>query len=304
MPIKIPDSLPACAVLESENIFVMTERRAMHQDIRPLNLLILNLMPTKIVTETQLLRKLSNTPLQITVELLQTSSYIGHNTDTSHLDSFYTTFDQIKGKKYDGMIITGAPVENMEFDQVDYWAELCEIMEWTKTHVHSTLHICWGAQAGLYYHYGIPKRSLPQKLFGVYEHKVLKPSSPLFRGFDDVFYAPNSRYTEVWEEDIRRVPELEMMASGEESGVFAVKSTDSRRFFILGHPEYDSDTLAKEYFRDVDKGLDIAVPANYFPGDDPGKAPIVRWRSAGQLLYTNWLNYYVYQTTPYDLQNI
>lgn len=304
MPIKIPDSLPARAVLEGENIFVMTEHRAMHQDIRPLNLLILNLMPTKIVTETQLLRKLSNTPLQISVDLLQTASYVGHYTDASHLDSFYTTFDQIKDKKYDGMIITGAPVENMEFNQVDYWAELCEIMEWTKTHVHSTLHICWGAQAGLFYHYGIPKRSLNQKLFGVYEHKVLKPNSPWFRGFDDVFYAPNSRYTEVWESDIRAVEDLEMMAAGDESGVFAVKSTDSRRFFILGHPEYDPDTLAREYFRDVDKGLDIAVPANYFPEDDPKNAPIVRWRSAGQLLYTNWLNYYVYQTTPYDIRNI
>ena len=304
MPIKIPDSLPARAVLESENIFVMTEHRAMHQDIRPLNLLILNLMPTKIVTETQLLRKLSNTPLQIEVDLLQTASYVGHYTDVSHLDSFYTTFDQIKDKKYDGMIITGAPVENMEFDQVDYWNELCEIMEWTKTHVHSTLHICWGAQAGLYYHYGIPKRSLTAKLFGVFEHKVLKPNSPLFRGFDDVFFAPNSRYTEVWEEDIRAVPELELMATGEESGVFAVKSTDSRRFFVLGHPEYDPDTLAREYFRDVDKGLDIAVPVNYFPDNNPANAPLVRWRSAGQLLYTNWLNYYVYQTTPYDLRNI
>ncbi len=304
MPIKIPDSLPARAVLEGENIFVMTEHRAMHQDIRPLNLLILNLMPTKIVTETQLLRKLSNTPLQISVDLLQTASYIGHYTDSSHLDSFYTTFDQIKDKKYDGMIITGAPVENMEFNQVDYWAELCEIMEWTKTHVHSTLHICWGAQAGLYYHYGIPKRTLSQKLFGVYEHKVLKPNSPWFRGFDDIFYAPNSRYTEVWESDIRAVSDLEMMAAGDKSGVFAVKSTDSRRFFILGHPEYDPDTLAREYFRDVEKGLDIAVPANYFPDDDPKNAPIVRWRSAGQLLYTNWLNYYVYQTTPYDLRNI
>ena len=304
MPIKIPDSLPARAVLESENIFVMTEHRAMHQDIRPLNLLILNLMPTKIVTETQLLRKLSNTPLQIEVDLLQTASYVGHYTDVSHLDSFYTTFNQIKDKKYDGMIITGAPVENMEFDQVDYWNELCEIMKWTKTHVHSTLHICWGAQAGLYYHYGIPKRSLNEKLFGVFEHKVLKPNSPLFRGFDDVFYAPNSRYTEVWEEDIRTVPELELMAVGEQSGVFAVKSTDSRRFFVLGHPEYDPNTLAQEYFRDVDKGLDIAVPVNYFPDDDPANAPLVRWRSAGQLLYTNWLNYYVYQTTPYDLRNI
>lgn len=304
MPIKIPDSLPARAVLEGENIFVMTEHRAMHQDIRPLNLLILNLMPTKIVTETQLLRKLSNTPLQIKVDLLQTASYIGHYTDSSHLDSFYTTFDQIKNNKYDGMIITGAPVENMEFDQVNYWEELCQIMEWTKTHVHSTLHICWGAQAGLYYHYGIPKRSLERKLFGVFEHKVLKPNSPWFRGFDDVFCAPNSRYTEVWESDIRAVPELEMMASGDKSGVFAVKSTDSRRFFILGHPEYDPDTLAQEYFRDLEKGLNIAVPENYFPDDDPAKAPLVRWRSAGQLLYTNWLNYYVYQTTPYDLRNI
>ena len=304
MPIKIPDQLPACAVLESENIFVMTEHRAMHQDIRPLNLLFLNLMPTKIVTETQILRKLSNTPLQISVELLQTASYTGHYTDSSHLDSFYTTFDKIRDKKYDGMIITGAPVENMEFDQVDYWEELCQIMEWTKTHVHSTLHICWGAQAALYYHHGIPKRSLNAKLFGVFEHKVLKPSSPWFRGFDDVFFAPNSRYTEVWEEDIRAVPELELMSVGDQSGVFAVKSTDSRNFYVMGHLEYDPDTLALEYFRDVKKGLDIAIPANYFPGDDPSKPPLVRWRSAGQLMFTNWLNYYVYQTTPYDLRNI
>ena len=239
MPIKIPDSLPARAVLESENIFVMTEYRAMHQDIRPLNVLILNLMPTKIVTETQILRKLSNTPLQIQVELLQTSSYVSRHTDEHHLDSFYTTFDQVKDRKFDGMIITGAPVENMEFDQVDYWAELCEIMNWTKTHVHSTLHICWGAQAGLFFHHGIQKRSLPKKLFGVYEHRVLKPSSPLFRGFDDVFFAPHSRYTEVWEEDIRSTPGLELMANSSEAGVFAVKTEDSRQFFIMGHPEYD-----------------------------------------------------------------
>lgn len=304
MPIRISDSLPACAVLESENIFVMTEHRALHQDIRPLNVLILNLMPTKIVTETQILRKLSNTPLQIHVDLLRTSSYQSQHTDSDHLESFYTTFDQIKGQKYDGMIITGAPVENMEFDQVDYWPELCEIMEWSKTHVHSTLHICWGAQAGLYYHYGIEKRTLPKKLFGVYEHTVLKPSSPLFRGFDDLFYAPNSRYTEVWKEDILKVADLELMAASPEAGVFAVKSTDSRYFFVLGHPEYDPDTLAKEYWRDVDKGLDIAVPAHYFPGGDPKKPPVVRWRSAGQLLYTNWLNYYVYQTTPYDLSQV
>lgn len=304
MPIKIPDSLPARSVLESENIFVMTEYRAMHQDIRPLSLLILNLMPTKIVTETQLLRKLSNTPLQIQVELLQTASYMASNTDSQHLESFYTTFDQVKDKRYDGLIITGAPVENMEFTQVDYWDELCEIMEWSKKNVHSTLHICWGAQAGLYYHYGIEKRSLPEKLFGVYKHNVLKPNSPLFRGFDDIFETPHSRYTEVWEEDILKVPELELMATSPEAGVFCVKSVDSRRFFIMGHPEYDPDTLSREYHRDLDKGLKIAVPKHYYPGDNPDCPPIVRWRSAGQLLYTNWLNYYVYQTTPYDLKQL
>ena len=304
MPIKIPDSLPARAVLESENIFVMTEYRAIHQDIRPLNVLILNLMPTKIVTETQLLRKLSNTPLQIQVELLRTSSYRSRNTDSDHLESFYTTFEQVRDRRFDGMIITGAPVENMEFQQVDYWEELCEIMEWSKSHVHSTLHICWGAQAGLYYHHGIEKRSLPKKLFGVYETMVLKPSSPLFRGFDDIFYAPNSRYTEVWKADILKVPELELVAYSPEAGVYAVKSQDSRQFFVMGHPEYDPDTLAREYWRDRNKGLDIAVPEHYFPGDNPDKPPVVRWRSAGQLLYTNWLNYYVYQTTPYDLTKI
>ena len=304
MPIKIPDSLPARAVLESENIFVMTEYRAIHQDIRPLNVLILNLMPTKIVTETQLLRKLSNTPLQIQVELLRTSSYRSRNTDSDHLESFYTTFEQVRTRRFDGMIITGAPVENMEFQQVDYWEELCEIMEWSKSHVHSTLHICWGAQAGLYYHHGIEKRSLPKKLFGVYETMVLKPSSPLFRGFDDIFYAPNSRYTEVWKADILKVPELELVAYSPEAGVYAVKSQDSRQFFVMGHPEYDPDTLAREYWRDRNKGLDIAVPEHYFPGDNPDKPPVVRWRSAGQLLYTNWLNYYVYQTTPYDLANV
>lgn len=304
MPIRIPDSLPATSVLESENIFVMTEHRALHQDIRPLNLLILNLMPTKIVTETQLLRKLSNTPLQIHVQLLQTRSHVSQNTDTDHLDSFYTTFDKIKEERYDGMIITGAPVENLEFEDVDYWNELCEIMEWTRSHVHSTFHICWGAQAGLYYHYGIDKRSLPKKLFGIFEHQIVRKQSPLFRGFDDKFYAPHSRYTEVAQEDILTKPELELLATSEEAGVFGVKSVDNRRFFIFGHPEYDPDTLALEYFRDVNKGLDIDVPAHYFPDDDPAKTPIVNWRSAAQLLYTNWLNYYVYQTTPYDLSEI
>ncbi len=304
MPIKIPNSLPARETLEGENIFVMTEYRAIHQDIRPLNLLILNLMPTKIATETQLLRKFSNTPLQIQVELLQTISHDAQNVDRSHLESFYTSYDQIKDKNYDGLVITGAPVENLDFETVDYWEELCQIMEWSKTHVHSTLHICWGAQAGLYYHYGIPKYALPQKLFGVFDHRVLKPSSPLFRGFDDRFYAPHSRHTEVLEEDIRKVPGLEVLAVSEEAGVFAVKTEDSRQFFLLGHLEYDRNTLAQEYWRDVDRGLDIQVPRHYFPNDDPNQTPIVRWRSAGQLIYTNWLNYYVYQTTPYDLTQL
>ena len=304
VPIRIPDSLPARAVLESENIFVMTEFRAMHQDIRALNVLILNLMPTKIVTETQLLRKLSNSPLQVHVELLQTASHTSQNTDADHLSSFYTTFDQIKDKRYDGMIITGAPVENLDFTDVDYWDELCQIMEWTKTHVHSTLHICWGAQAGLYYHYGIPKYSLDKKLFGVFPHKALKVQSPLFRGFDDEFFVPHSRYTKNRAEDILARPELELLSVSPQAGVFAVKSEDNRRFFITGHPEYDPDTLANEYFRDVNKGLDIQVPDNYFPDNDPKNAPVVRWRSAAQLFYSNWLNYYVYQTTPYDLRTL
>ena len=304
MPIKIPDALPATAILESENIFVMTEYRALHQDIRPLKVLILNLMPTKIVTETQILRKLSNTPVQIQVELLRTASYQSQHTDEDHLASFYTTFDQVRDRNFDGMIITGAPVENLEFNQVDYWPELCEIMAWSRPHVHSTLHICWGAQAGLYFHHGIEKRSLPRKLFGVYEHRVLKPSSPLFRGFDDVFYIPHSRYTENRLEDIQKVPELELLAISQQAGVFAVKSADNRRFFITGHPEYDPETLANEYFRDVNKGIDINIPDNYFPNNDPKQPPLVRWRSAAQLFYTNWLNYYVYQTTPYDVRDI
>ena len=304
MPIKIPDSLPARATLEGENIFVMTEYRAIHQDMRPLNLLILNLMPTKIVTETQLLRKLSNSPLQVQVELLQMSSHTSQNTDASHLSSVYTTFDQIMDRKFDGMIITGAPVENYDFTDVDYWPELCRIMDWTSTHVHSTLHVCWGAQAGLFHHYGIPKYSLDKKLFGVFPHTALKTQSPLFRGFDDVFYVPHSRHTENHEEDIRRISELEMLAVSEEAGVFAVKSEDNRRFFITGHPEYDPDTQSREYYRDVEKGLPIDVPKHYFPNDDPSRPPVVQWRSAGQLFYTNWLNYYVYQTTPYDITQI
>lgn len=304
MPIKIPDSLPATRALEKEKIFVMTEYRALHQDIRPLKLLILNLMPTKITTETQLLRKLSNTPLQIEIELLQTESHNAKNVDSHHLDSFYTSFPQVKDRKYDGMIITGAPVENLEFEAVDYWPELCEIMEWTKKNVFCTLHICWGAQAGLYRHYGIPKRTLPKKLSGVYEHTLRKRNSPLFRGFNDTFPMPHSRYTEVWESDIRAVPELEVLATSKEAGVFAVKSRDNRRFFFMGHPEYDADTLALEYRRDVEAGVRPEVPAHYFPGDNPKKTPSAVWRSHAQLLYTNWLNYYVYQTTPYDMREI
>lgn len=304
MPIKIPDSLPARATLESENIFVMTERRAISQDIRPLRLLLLNLMPTKVITETQLLRKLSNSPLQVQIELLQTASHVSQNTDAGHLQSFYRTFEQVKNEKYDGMIITGAPVENLDFTAVDYWDELCTIMQWSKTHVFSTLHICWGAQAGLYYHYGIEKHSLPQKLSGVFAHTVLKKQSPLFRGFDDEFFIPHSRYTENYEADILACPKLELLSTSPQAGVFAVKSEDNRHFFITGHPEYDPETLASEYFRDVEKGISIAPPANYFPDNDPQKQPIVRWRSAGQLFYSNWLNYYVYQSTPYDITQI
>ena len=301
MPIKIPNQLPSTDILEGENIFVMTENRAMHQDIRPLRLLILNLMPTKIVTETQILRKLSNTPLQIEIEFLQTLSYASKNVDPEHLSSFYTSFDKVRDVRYDGMIITGAPVENLEFEDVEYWHELCEIMNWTSSNVYSTLHICWGAQAGLYYHYGIPKYPLDSKLSGVFSHSVLKPQSPFFRGFDDKFYMPHSRYTCVLEKDILSVPELELLSVSDEAGVFAVKSSDNRRVFITGHPEYDADTLALEYFRDLEKGLPIDIPKNYFPGNDPAAVPSVYWRAHAQLMYSNWLNYYVYQSTPYDI---
>ena len=270
MPIRIPDALPAAAQLESENIFVMTEYRALHQDIRPLRVLILNLMPTKIATETQIMRKLSNTPLQVEVDLLRTKTHEATHVSAGHLETFYRTFDDIRDIHYDGLIITGAPVEQMPFEEVDYWPELCQIMDWSTTHVHSTLHICWGAQAGLYHHYGIQKYDLPAKASGVFEHYLVKPQSPLVRGFDDRF-------------------------------LYIVKSTDSRRFFVFGHPEYDTDTLRLEYERDVKRGLNPQVPAHYFPGDDPSAEPRNVWRSQAQLLYTNWLNYYVYQTTPYDL---
>ena len=304
MPIKTQNDLPAKEILENENIFVMDEFRAVHQDMRPLQVLILNNMPVKQDTELQLLRALSNTPLQVDCTFLMLSTHVSKNTSASHLNKFYVSFDSIKKKKFDGMIITGAPVENMEFEEVNYWEELSGIMEWTKTHVHSTLHICWGAQAGLYYHYGIPKYSLPDKLFGVFSHTLIRKQSPLFRGFDDVFYVPHSRYTTNHLEDILAQPELELLAVSEEAGVFAVKSEDNRRFFITGHPEYDPETLANEYFRDLSKGEDQKLPAHYFPNDDPSQAPVVRWRSAAQLFYTNWLNYYVYQTTPYDITKI
>lgn len=304
MPIKIKDSLPAQQILENENIFVMTEHRAMHQDIRPLNVLILNLMPTKIVTETQLLRKLSNSPLQVNVEFLQTASYTSKHTDMSHLETFYQTFDEIKDRKFDGMIITGAPLAFVKFEEVAYWPELCIIMDWSRSHVHCTYYLCWGAFAGLYYNYGIKPFFYDEKLSGVYSHYALRPTAPLFRGFDDIFWAPQSREIGVSREDVEAIPRLELMAYSDEAGVTIVKSTDSREFYVLCHAEYDQDTLANEYFRDLDKGLNPKVPANYFPDDDPSKTPIVRWRSTGQLLYTNWLNYYVYQATPYDVEAI
>ena len=300
MPIQIPDSLPARATLEEENIFVMTEFRAIHQDIRPLNLLILNLMPTKIVTETQLLRKLSNSPLQVQVELLRTLSHVSHNTDEGHLESFYTSFDAIKHKKYDGMIITGAPVENLEFEEVDYWEELCQIMDWTRTHVHSTFHICWGAQAGFYHYYGIQKRLLSEKLFGLYSHKVQNRKVPLVRGFDDFFLAPHSRHTETPAAAIHNCDKITVLAESEEAGVFLAYSEDGKKVFVNGHPEYDRYTLDAEYKRDLNKGLPIHIPRNYYPNDDPTQKPSLQWRSHCNNLYTNWLDYYVYQQTPYE----
>lgn len=304
MPIRIPDALPATEILEGENIFVMTEFRALHQDIRPLRVLILNLMPTKIATETQLMRKLSNTPLQIQVDLLRTKSHEATHVSAGHLETFYRTFEDIENEHYDGLIITGAPVELMEFEEVDYWEELCRIMDWSSTHVHSTLHICWGAQAGLYYHYGIQKYRLPKKASGVFEHRLLKPKSPLVRGFDDRFYAVHSRNTDVKIEDVEAVDDLEIVAVSDEVGLYIVKSVDSRRFFVFGHPEYDTDTLKLEYERDIKRGINPEIPTNYFPDDDPTRAPLNVWRSQAQLFYTNWLNYYVYQTTPYDLEKV
>ena len=304
MPIRIPNDLPAAQVMQQENIFVMKHQRATTQHIRPLEIVVLNLMPTKIVTETQLTRLLGNTPLQVNLELMHTSTHRSKNVPEDHLLTFYKTFEEIKDRKFDGMVITGAPVEHMAFEDVDYWPELCRIMEWSKTHVHSTLHICWGAQAGLYYHYGINKQPLDQKIFGVYPHQADYKRSILLRGFDDTFYVPHSRHTTVRREDIEAVPGLKILASSEEAGVYAIQNKNGHHIFITGHSEYDPRTLETEYLRDKNLGKPISVPENYYPDDDDTKEPIVRWRSHANLLFSNWLNYSVYQTTPYDIDTV
>lgn len=303
MPIRIQSDLPAKEILEKENIFVMDENRAMHQDIRPIKIGILNLMPLKEETELQLLRSMSNTPLQVDVTFLAVSSHQSKNTSQSHLNKFYQTFSEIRDRNLDGLIITGAPVEQMEYEDVDYWDEIKEIMEWTKTHVTSTLHLCWGAQAALYYHYGIPKHVLDRKVFGIYEHRVMNRKIPLVRGFDDYFMAPHSRHTEIRKEDIEAVEDLTILAESEEAGVFLVIDREGRKIFVMGHPEYDRITLDKEYKRDRDKGLPIELPVNYYPQDNPENKPHLQWRSHGNMLYANWLNYYVYQQTPYEFIN-
>ena len=304
MPIKIPNRLPATKTLTDENIFVITETRALTQDIRPLKILMLNLMPKKIVTETQMARLLGNSPLQVELELIHTRTHHSRNTPEDHMLMFYKTFDDIKDKKYDGMIITGAPVEHLPFEEVEYWDELCTIMEWSKTHVTSTLHICWGAQAGLYYHYGIQKQPLDKKLFGIFPHTVDYKNSILFRGFDEVFNVPQSRHTTVNRADIEAVPRLKILASSEQAGVYAIATKQGRQIFITGHSEYDATTLRDEYERDKAAGLPIDVPYNYFPDDDPTRTPPITWRGHAHLLFSNWLNYFVYQTTPYDLDQI
>ena len=304
MPIKIPTGLPAGDILHSENIFVMDEMRAASQDIRPLKLAILNLMPTKITTETQIIRLLSNTPLQIELTLLKTATHQSANTSVEHMEAFYRTFDDVRDEQFDGLIITGAPVENLDFTEVDYWDELCEILAWSKTNVFTTLHICWAAQAGLWYHYGIPKYELKEKMFGVFSHVPLQPAHPLLRGFDEVFQAPHSRHTEVRREDILQCPKVEILSESVEAGVYIVASRKRRLFFVTGHSEYDAGTLAAEYFRDKNKGLPIALPRHYFPADDPTLPPRNTWRGHAHLLFSNWLNYFVYQATPFDLKNM
>lgn len=301
MPVIIPDTLPAKETLNNENIFVMGENRAIHQDIRPLKIAILNLMPTKIATETQLLRLLGNSPLQVEITLLRTATHESKNTPGEHLLAFYQTIDDVADQRFDGLIITGAPVENLPFEAVDYWQELTAIMEWRKHHAFATFYICWGAQAGLYHHFGVPKYPLPEKMFGVFPHRVNHPTLPLFRGFDDVFYAPHSRHTEVRRADIEQVPELEILSESDEAGVYIVATRDGRQVFVTGHSEYDPLTLKSEYDRDVRLGLPIQIPRNYYPDDDPTRTPQVRWRGHSNLLYVNWLNYYVYQETPFDL---
>ncbi len=300
MPINVPNNLPAIEELKKENIFVMEQERAVQQDIRPLKIALLNLMPVKKVAETDLIRNLSNTPMQVELDLLYMDVHESKNTPREHMEVFYKTFEEVRGKRYDGLIITGAPVELLEFEEVDYWEKLCEVMEWSKTNVTSTLHICWGSQAGLYYHYGIKKYELPKKIFGVYDHLITDRRHHLVRGFDDVFPAPHSRYTENRIEDIREHPELSLLAWSEQIGANIVLSNDNRQIFISGHLEYNPLTLKSEYDRDVAKGLDIDVPENYFPGNDPSKEPVIRWRAHANLLFTNWLNYYVYQVTPFD----
>jgi homoserine O-succinyltransferase len=304
VPVNIPHALPARTTLESENVFVMSERRAGHQDIRPLRIAIVNLMPTKIATETQLLRLLGNTPLQIEITLLRMGSHEARNTARDHLEAFYATFDQVRDQKFDGLVVTGAPVELLPFEEVDYWKELREVMDWSAAHVFSTLHVCWGAQAGLYHHFGIQKYPLPRKMFGVFPHRVLEPHSELLRGFDEEFPAPHSRYTEVRPGDVHAARGLTVLAESSEAGIYLAASRDLRQVFVTGHPEYDRDTLKSEYDRDVARGLDIDLPRNYFPGDDPSRPPRMTWRSHAFLLYANWLNYCVYQRTPYDLEAI
>ena len=304
MPIRVANDLPATKILESENIFVMPETRALTQDIRPLRIVILNLMPTKIVTETQLLRLLGNSPLQVDIELLQMSSHKSKNTSIKHLTTFYKTFEDIKDQKYDGLIVTGAPVELMDYEEVDYWDELCQVLNWAKKNIYSTLFICWGAQAGLYYRYGIQKHKLPKKLSGIYKHTIINPTHPLMRGFDDFFLIPHSRYTTVKREDIERFRELEILAVSKDAGVSIVCSKNGREFYIFGHAEYDKETLANEYFRDEVKGINPDIPVNYFPNDNPKLEPVMTWRSYASLLFSNWLNYYLYQQTPYDLEDL
>ena len=304
MPIQVPNDLPAANILLQENIFVMTQQHAESQQIRPLEIVLLNLMPTKIATETQLSRLLGNTPLQVHLELMHMSSHTSKNVSQEHLLTFYKSFNELKHRKFDGMVITGAPVELLDFEDVDYWQELCEIMEWSKTNVHSTFHICWGAQAGLYYHYGVPKYPLDKKLFGVFRHEADYKRAILLRGFDDVFWAPHSRHTTIKREDVEKIPGLKILASSKDAGVYAVMSKGGRQIFVTGHSEYDPETLNNEYVRDKNQGLPIEVPQNYFPDDDDTKPPIVRWRGHANLLFSNWLNYFVYQTTPYDIMTI